>query len=76
MIGDGAVQMAGILKLLSTVFLTILESSVPSKVFELGPILQTFTEFREFLYQNDSYKAENWLNKEKKHLFLTFSQIC
>ena len=38
------------------------ETSVPSKVFELGPILQNFTKLGKFLNQNDSIKAENWLN--------------
>ena len=40
--------------------------SVPSKVFELGPILLKFTKFWEFLHQNDSFKAENCFNQQQK----------
>ena len=35
---------------------------VPFKAFEHGPFLRNFKELDEFLLQNDSNKAENWLN--------------
>ena len=44
--------------------------SVSSKVFKLRPILHNFTKFEKFLHQNDSFKAENWLNYKEKASFL------
>ena len=43
-------------------FSQTLLTSVPSKVLELGPILQNVTKLGEFWHQNDRFKIENWLN--------------
>ena len=52
-------------------------STVPSKIFELGPILQRFTKLGKLLCQNDSFNTENLLNQEGKSIFLThFNKIC
>ena len=44
--------------------------SVPSKVSELGPILQKFKELGEFLRQNDNYRAEIGSIIMNKSIFL------
>ena len=41
---------------------TMTSNSVPSKIFELHPILQISQKLKKFLCQNNSFKAENCLN--------------
>ena len=44
--------------------------SVPSKVFELGPIVPTLTKTGGVLAPKSSSVAENWLNRQEKASFL------
>ena len=46
----------------------------PCKVFEVGPVLQNFTKWREFLYHNDSgWKLAQLIGKELSlHIFTQF----
>ena len=47
----------------------LLATSVPSKVFELGPILPDLTKIRWVLVPKSLASAENWLNCQEKASF-------
>ena len=48
----------------------IITGSIPSKVFELGPLLPNLTQIRRVLAPNSLTSAENWLNCQEKEFFV------